>query len=91
MIHAFLFLTNPRACMTQGGHGLEFQTIMRQINAVTGLCITVYHKFHDEVAACRTHVWQCDGPCQHLHPYYGKVARAMNRPPMPMDSWWSQH
>ena len=25
MIHGFLFLTNPKACMTEGGHGQEFK------------------------------------------------------------------
>ncbi len=91
MIHAYLFLTNPAACLTQGGHGQEFQAIMHHINRVTGLHITVYHQFHDEVAAARTHVWQCSGRCRLLHPHYGKVARAMNRPPRPTDDWWPSH
>ncbi len=47
MIHAFLFLTNPRACLTEGGHGNEFQKIMHNINSITGLNITIYHNFKD--------------------------------------------
>jgi hypothetical protein len=47
MIHAFLFLTNPRACLTEGGHGKEFQKIMHTINSISGLNITIYHNFKD--------------------------------------------
>lgn len=47
MIHAYLFITNPRACLTEGGHGEEFKTIMKSINLQSGLNITVYHNFKD--------------------------------------------
>lgn len=49
MIHAFLFLKNPKACLVDGGHGDEFKNLMKFINSVTGLNITVYHDFIDEV------------------------------------------
>ena len=40
----------------EGGHGFEFQEIMHNINAVSGLNITVFHSFHDEVDHFRKHV-----------------------------------
>ena len=64
MIHAFLFLTNPRACLTEGGHGKEFQKIMHNIKSISGLNITIYHNFKDEVDLFRKHIWRCDGPCR---------------------------
>lgn len=91
MIHAFLFLTNPKACQTEGGHGKEFKTIMQHINAITGLNITVFHNFHDEVDLYRTHIWKCDGVCQMRPPFYGYVKRSMNRRPQPADSWFKEH
>lgn len=63
MIHAFLFLTNPKACLTEGGHGDAFKNLMRFINGITGFNITVYHSFIDEVESFRKHVWKCSGPC----------------------------
>jgi len=91
MIHGYLFITNPKACRENGGHGVEFCEIMKNINAVTGLNITVYHSFHDEVDYFRKHIWKCNGPCQQRKPYYGLVKRAMNRAPGPKDLWWKQH
>jgi SprT-like family. len=87
----YLFITNPKACRENGGHGVEFQEIMHNINSMTGLNISVYHSFHDEVAFYRKHIWRCNGPCQNKPPYYGYVKRAMNRAPGPKDPWWSQH
>lgn len=52
---------------------------MNRINKVAGTTITIYHTFHDEVRYYKTHVWKCDGPCQHRPPYYGIVKRSMNR------------
>ena len=91
MIHAFLFITNPRACTYEGGHGKEFKDIMNRINSQTGLNITVFHQFNDEVDLYRKHVWRCDGPCKDQPPFYGYVRRAMNRRPQPADHWFSHH
>lgn len=52
---------------------------MNRINKIAGTTITIYHTFHDEVRYYKTHVWRCDGPCQHRPPYYGIVKRSMNR------------
>jgi SprT-like domain-contaning protein Spartan len=91
MIHAYLFITNPRACISEGGHGKEFQEIMVQINAISGLNITIFHNFHDEVELYRKHVWRCDGPCKSRPPFFGYVKRAMNRRPQPADRWFADH
>ena len=47
MIHAYLFITNPEACKTEGGHGPAFVSIMEQINSISGLKLTVFHSFND--------------------------------------------
>ncbi len=47
MIHAYLFITNPKACLTEGGHGKEFKEMMNNINEITKLRVTVYHSFTD--------------------------------------------
>lgn len=91
MIHAFLFLTYPAACRESGGHGLEFQSLMNQINSTTSLSITIYHTFHDEVLSFKKHIWKCSGPCSQKPPYFGLVRRAMNRPPGHYDPWWQRH
>ncbi|KAL4473968.1 hypothetical protein ABPG72_000330 [Tetrahymena utriculariae] len=91
MIHAFLFLTNPKACLTEGGHGEEFKSLMSFINSVSGLNITVYHSFIDEVESFRVHVWKCNGPCQNQSPYFGICKRQMNRPPQKSDFWFESH
>lgn len=52
---------------------------MNRINKSAGTTITIYHTFHDEVRHYQTHVWKCDGPCQHKSPYFGIVRRSMNR------------
>ena len=54
---------------------------MRNINSITGLNITIYHQFHNEVDNARKHVWRCTGPCKDKPPFYGYVKRAMNRKP----------
>ena len=89
MIHAYLFLTQNNR--DRDGHGPNFQAQMHRINKLSGSNITIYHTFHDEVAAQRKHVWQCDGPCKYRPPYYGKCSRAMNRPPGKNDSWYEHH
>lgn len=39
----------------------------------------------------KTHVWRCNGICQHRKPFYGYVRRTANRIPGPSDMWWMQH
>ena len=91
MIHAYLFRTNPRACQVDNGHGPAFLEIMDKINSITGLKLSVFHQFHDEVNFYRQHVWRCNGICQKNSPHYGYVRRAMNRPPQKADPWFAQH
>lgn len=89
MIHAYLFIQNIRE--GNGGHGPNFKRIMENINRVAGTNITVYHTFHDEVAMYKTHIWRCNGICQHRKPFYGWVKRTCNRAPGPNDNWWARH
>lgn len=91
MIHAYLFITNYKACHDRGGHGTEFCEIMNNINCITGLNISVYHNFHDEVEFFRKHIWKCNGPCQNKAPFFGYCRRAMNRAPGKTDNWWERH
>ena len=62
MIHAFLFVTAGNT--DRDGHGPQFLAHMERINAETGTNISVYHSFHDEVRAQRTHWWRCTGQCR---------------------------
>lgn len=64
---------------------------MNNINKITGLKLTVYHSFHDEVDFYRQHIWRCNGRCKDEPPFYGYVKRSMNRPPQPADHWFAQH
>ena len=64
---------------------------MESINAVTGLKITVYHNFKDEVDHYRQHIWRCNGKCRNDPPYFGYVKRSMNRKPQPADFWFKEH
>ncbi|CAI2166903.1 14703_t:CDS:2 [Funneliformis geosporum] len=89
MIHAFLFVTHN--IKDRSGHGPEFHSHMHRINALAGTNVTVYHNFREEVNYYKTHVWKCDGPCQHNPPYYGIVRRSMNRKPQKADSWFENH
>lgn len=89
MIHAYLFILNIREA--NGGHGPNFHKIMHNINRTAGTNITVYHTFHDEVNLYKTHVWRCNGICQHRKPFFGYVRRTANRAPGPNDLWWQQH
>ncbi|XP_043661189.1 DNA-dependent metalloprotease SPRTN [Drosophila teissieri] len=89
MIHAYCFVLNIRE--GNGGHGPNFKRIMGTINKVAGTNITVYHSFHDEVAAYRTHIWRCTGICQQRTPFLGYVKRTSNRAPGPNDQWWEKH
>lgn len=89
MIHAYCFVLNIRE--GNGGHGPNFKRIMTTINKVAGTNITVYHSFHDEVNAYKTHIWRCNGICQHHNPFQGWVKRTSNRAPGPSDQWWAKH
>ncbi|KAI7826886.1 SprT-like family-domain-containing protein [Gamsiella multidivaricata] len=89
MIHAYLFVT--KSIQDHDGHGVDFQYHMNRINQAAGTTITIYHTFHDEVRYYQTHIWKCDGPCQHQPPYYGIVKRSMNRAPQPADRWFAEH
>lgn len=89
MIHAYLFIANIRE--GNGGHGPNFHKIMTGINRIAGTNITVYHTFVDEVQLYKTHVWRCNGICQHRKPFYGYVKRTCNRAPGPNDNWWVKH
>lgn len=93
-VHAYFFVTTSwrHSRGDDGtGHGAGFLLLADAINNHGGYEITVYHTFHDEVESYRTHVWQCDGPCQSKPPFFGQVKRSMNRPPGKSDTWWKEH
>jgi predicted SprT family Zn-dependent metalloprotease len=89
MTHAYLFMKGIES--GRDGHGPKFLEKIEQINRKTGLHLTVYHTFHDEVDYYKTHIWRCNGKCQNEKPYYGYVKRSMNRPPGESDFWWQKH
>lgn len=92
MIHAYLFLTAPRATyIDRDGHGPAFTALAERINTHSGSSISIYHSFADEVRHCQQHVWRCTGKCQEWPPYFGWVRRAMNRAPQPADRWFAEH
>ncbi|KAF0983220.1 hypothetical protein FDP41_010285 [Naegleria fowleri] len=85
MIHAFLFIESN--VVDREGHGDNFKWWMNYINRVeanTGIHITIYHSFHDEVDYYRQHHWKCT-KCSML------VKRAMNRAPNKYDDWFPDH
>ena len=51
LIHAWLFLTKNAHDRNDGhdGHGPDFKAKMNEINEMTGLKLSVYHTFQDEV------------------------------------------
>ena len=89
MIHAFLHINKKED--SRDGHGNFFKEKMNEINKKTGLNITVYHSFHDEVDYFKTHIWRCNGKCKYEYPYYGYVKRSMNRAPGKNDRWFEEH
>jgi SprT-like domain-contaning protein Spartan len=94
MIHAFLFITKSNHERNEGkdGHGGDFIVKMNEINSRTGLRLSVYHSFHDEVDSCREHIWLCNGPCRFKEPYLGVLKRSKNSPPNPnTDYWYKKH
>lgn len=93
-IHAYFFITTSwrHSRGDDGtGHGSGFLLLADAINNHGNYDVTVYHTFHDEVESYRTHVWQCDGPCQSRPPFFGQVRRSMNRAPGKSDQWWQRH
>jgi len=91
MIHAWAYIEGFDQSDDRTGHGNHFKLKMYEINKDTGLTITVYHSFHDEVEYHRKHVWSCNGKCRNEPPYFGWVKRAMNRAPSKSDRWWNDH
>lgn len=63
LIHAWLFVTKTRHTRDDGadGHGPDFIKKMLEVNEITGLNLSVYHTFRDEVDLARKHVWLCNG------------------------------
>lgn len=91
MIHAYIFVKNLDISDDLSGHGKHFKDKMNQINKETGLNITIYHSFHNEVNLYSKYIWRCNGPCRHKPPYFGFVRRQMNRPPQKADKWFDSH
>ena len=111
MIHAYLFLYKKNYSRDgTDGHGeviinlhklQDFQAKMREINEITGLKITIFHSFIDEVESYAKHVWICNVPikiknnlqgrCRKRAPYFGIVKRSRNMAPGPYDYWWKSH
>ncbi len=93
-IHAYFFITTSWKHVRGDdgtGHGVGFQLLADAINNHGNYGVTIYHTFHDEVDSYRTHVWQCDGPCNTQPPFFGQVKRSMNRAPSKTDHWWASH
>ncbi|ETW29469.1 hypothetical protein PFFCH_03122 [Plasmodium falciparum FCH/4] len=42
---------------------------MYRINRATGLHITIYHTFHDEVNFYRNHIWRCTVKIKKIQKY----------------------
>lgn len=64
---------------------------MEKINDLTGLSVSVYHNFSEEVKYYKQHIWRCNGRCSKNPPFFGLVRRAMNRKPQKADSWFAYH
>ena len=93
-IHAYFFVTTSwrHSRGDDGtGHGEGFLMLADAVNNHGGHGVSVFHTFHDEVDSYRTHVWECDGPCEARAPFFGLVKRSMNRAPGKGDSWWAGH
>ncbi|XP_953150.1 uncharacterized protein TA08700 [Theileria annulata] len=88
MIHAYLILNRLDRMFA---HGPKFIWQMKRINEMTGLNVTVFHDFNDEVNYYLKHIWRCDGICRFKEPFFGYVKRAVNRSPGPNDLWWDKH
>lgn len=83
-IHASLFLKFGVERDSSDGHGPRFLAEAERISKASGVQITVFHDFTDEVGAYLRHWWRCDG-CGL------RIKRAMNRAPAPTDNWWPEH
>ena len=93
-IHAYFFVvTDWKHIRGEDGtgHGPGFLLLADAINDHGGYRISVFHTFHDEVNSYRTHIWECDGKCRALPPFFGLVKRSMNRAPGKSDTWWTKH
>lgn len=93
-IHAYFFVTTSwRHSRGEDGtsHGEGFLLLADAVNNHGGYGISVFHTFHDEVDSYRTHIWECNGPCKSMPPFFGLVKRSMNRAPGKGDSWWAKH
>lgn len=89
MIHAYLFVKEMR---DKSSHGPNFKSLMNRINSMTGMKITVFHSFHDEVNSCKVYIWRCNGVCKSLRAFsYGYIKRAANRCPSEKDLFWKNH
>ncbi|AFZ81395.1 hypothetical protein BEWA_008050 [Theileria equi strain WA] len=89
MIHAYLFLKKRNKKLY--AHGKEFIWHMNRVNEITGLNVTIYHNFHDEVNYYRKHIWRCTGDCRLKSPHFGYIKRSKNIAPGPRDRWWKKH
>lgn len=83
-IHASLFLKFGVERDSSDGHGPRFLAEAERISKASGVQITVFHDFTDEVGAYLRHWWRCNG-CGL------RIKRAMNRAPAPLDNWWPEH
>jgi hypothetical protein len=92
-IHAYLFAATSLGHLRSpdGGHGPGFLALASAISSHSGVDISAFHAFHDEVDSLRTHVWLCSGPCRGRPPHFGVVRRSMNRAPGKNDPWWAAH
>lgn len=83
-IHASLFLKFGVERDSSDGHGPRFLAEAERISKLSGVAITVFHNFTDEVEAHLRHWWTCSS-CGRV------IKRAMNRAPAPADLWWPEH
>lgn len=70
---------------------LFFERFRKLRHCIEYFSFQVYHTFLDEVNFYKTHIWRCNGICQHRKPFFGYVRRTANRAPGVNDQWWAQH
>ena len=59
MIHAHIISMEKRN-IPHDSHGFKFVEEMQRINKLTGLNISIFHNFQNEVRYYRIHVWRCN-------------------------------
>ena len=91
MIHAYCYIKKYDMSDDLSGHGKYFKNKMIEINNETGLNITIYHNFINEVNYYTKYIWRCNGICRFKKPYFGFVKRQINRPPQKADKWFEKH